>query len=109
MIPLRLIVPAVLAAAAAAGCFTYFASRPAQVDADQRLSPTKPNLTGPASGTLASMDHRAAEEERVAAAYQRAAEAILRRAPNARAFAGADESPIKGPVPLPKARPFLRP
>ena len=49
MIPLRLIVPGVLAAAAAAGCFTYFASRPAQVDADQRLSPTRAQFDRPCS------------------------------------------------------------
>jgi len=58
-----------------------------QVEADQRLPPTEPNWTGLATGALASMDHRTSEEEKAAATFQRAAEAILRQAPNTRAFA----------------------
>ena len=42
MIPLRLIVPAVLAASAAAGCITYFVTPLAQVEADERLIAADP-------------------------------------------------------------------
>jgi hypothetical protein len=54
------------------------------------------------------IDQRLSADEK-AAAYQKAAAAILRRAPNARASAGADELPITGPIPLPKRRPITRP
>src|SRR5207244_3442750 len=42
---------------------------------------------GLATGAFSSMDHRTSEEEKAAATFQRAAEAILRQAPNTRAFA----------------------
>ena len=109
MITLRLAVPAVLAAAAVAGCFTYFVTPPARVDADQRLPPTVPNLLGPDTTASTSIDQRPSADEKAAAAYLEAAEAILRRAPNVRASAGADEPPITGPIPLPKRRPITRP
>jgi len=108
VIPLRLIVPAVVTAAAAAGGFTSVVTPPVQIEADQRLPPTAPNWTGLATGALASMNHRTSEEEKAAAAFQRAAEAILRRAPNTRPFASIDEPPINGPIPLPRRRPIAR-
>ncbi len=102
MITLRLAVPAVLAAAAVAGCFTYFATPPpARVEADQRLPPTVPNLRGPDTTASTSIDQRPGAEEKAAAAYREAVEAIL--------SAGADEPPITGPIPLPKRRPITRP
>jgi hypothetical protein len=109
MISLRLAVPAVLAAAAVAGCFTYFVTPPARVEADPRLPPTVPKMTGPDTRASTSIDQLPNAEEKAAAAYREAAEAILRRAPNARAFAGADEPPITGPIPLPKRRPVIAP
>ena len=110
MISLRLAVPAVLTAAIVAGCFTYFVTPPlARVEADQRLPLTMPNLRGPDTTASTSIDQRPSADEKAAAAYQQAAEAILRRAPNARAFAGTDEPPITGPIPLPKRRPITRP
>ena len=108
MISLRLAVPAVLAAAAVAGCFTYFVTPPARVEVDQRLRPTVLNLTGhPDTGVSKSLDQRPTADD--AAAYQQAAEANLRRAPNTQASANTDESPITGLVPLPKRRPITRP
>jgi hypothetical protein len=104
MIPLRLIVPAVLAASAAAGCITYFVTPLAQVEADERLPPTLPNVIGPTAGASTSIE-RTSEEEKAAAAFQQAAEAILRRAPNTRA---SDEPPITGHIPLPRRRPIPR-
>ena len=102
MIPLRLIVPAVLAASAAAGCITYFVTPLAQVETDQRLPPTLPNVIGPTTGASSSCWSGTSEEEKAAAAFQQAAEAILRRAPNTRA---SDEPPITGHIPVAKKAP----
>ena len=113
MISLRLAVPAVLVAAAVAGCFTYFVTSPPPppgvVEADQRLPPTAPDMTGPDTGTPTDIDQRPRAEEHAAASFQRTAAAILRRAQYAQAFAGTDEPPITGHIPLPKRRPIPRP
>jgi hypothetical protein len=108
VINLRLAVPAILAAAAVAACFTYFVSPPAPIEADKVRS-IPPNLID-RSDTMASIniDPRPSAETEAAAAYRQAAEAILRRASNARADAGADE-PITGLIPLPKRRPITHP
>jgi len=110
MISLRLAVPAALAAAAVAGCITYFVT-PApqqQVEADQRLPPTVPNVTGrPDTGISANIQRRSTEDH--IDAFERAAEAILKRAQNATASAGTDKPLVTGPIPLPKRRPILRP
>jgi hypothetical protein len=110
MVTLRFAVPAVLAAAAAAGCFTYFVTpSPARVEADPRLPPTVPNSSGPDTTASTSIDQRPSADEKAAAAFQEAAAAILRRAPNTPASAGGDEPPITEPIPLPKRRPITRP
>jgi hypothetical protein len=110
MVTLRFAVPAILAAAAAAGCFTYFITpSPARVEADQRLPPAVLYSRGPDTTASIRIDQRPSADEKAAAAYQKAAEAILRRAPNVRASAGGDEPPITGPIPLPKRRPITRP
>ena len=110
MVTLRFAVPAILAAAAAAGCFTYFITpSPARVEADQRLPPAVLYSRGPDTTASIRIDQRPSADEKAAAAYQKAAEAILRRAANAQATAGADESPITAPIPLPKRRPITRP
>jgi hypothetical protein len=107
MISSRLVVPGVLLAAAAAGCFTYFIVPPPQVEADQRLLPTVPNMTGPHTRAPTNIDQRPSAKEEAAAAFQRAAAAILRPLPNA--LASAEEPPITGHIPLPKERPTPRP
>jgi len=109
MISLRLAVPAILAVAAMAGCFTYFTPPLARVEADPRLPPTVPNVKGPDVRASARIDQPSHAEEKAAEAYREAAEAILRRAPNARASASSDEPPIAGPIPLPKRRPVIAP
>jgi hypothetical protein len=110
MISLRLAVPAVLVAAAVAGCFTYFVTPPPPpprvVEADQRLPPTMPDMTGPDAGTPKNIDRHPSSEEQ-AAAYKHAAEAIIKQAPDAQA--SADKPPITGHIPLPKRRPIPRP
>jgi len=109
MISLRLAVPGVLVAAAAAGCFTYFVTPPPPVEADQRLPPTPADMTGPHMGTRTNIDQRPSAEEQAAAAFERAATAIIRQLPNAQASVGASERPITGPIPFPKRRPIPRP
>jgi len=109
MTSLRLAVPAVLVAAAVAACFTYFVTPPPPVEADQQLSPTAPDMTGPNTGTPTNIDQRPSAEEQAAVAFRRAAAAILRQAPYAQASAGTNELPITGHIPLPKRRPIPRP
>ena len=110
MISLRLAVPAVLAAAIVAGYFTYFViPPPARVEADQRLPLALLYSRGPDTTASTNIDQRPSADEKAAAAYREAAEAILRRTPNARASAGGDEPSITGPIPLPKRRPITRP
>jgi hypothetical protein len=109
MIHLRLAVPAVLVAALVAACFSYFVVPP-PVEGDQRLAPTVPDMTNrPDSRTQTNIAQRRSAEDQAVAAFQRAAEAILKRAPNMQASAGADQPPIAGHIPLPKRRPISRP
>jgi hypothetical protein len=108
MISLRLALPAVLVAAALAGCFTYFVTASPPVEIDQRLPPTSPNVSRSDMVTPTGVDRRPSSEEQAAAAFQRSAAAILRRLPNAQADAGTVELPITGQIPLPKRRPIPR-
>ena len=110
MTSLRLAVPAILVAAAVAGCITYFITPapPQQVEADQRLPLTVPNGTGrPDWGTPRNIQRSGTDDH--IDAFERAAEAILKRAQNATASAGTDKPLVTGPIPLPKRRPILRP
>jgi hypothetical protein len=107
MINLRLTVPAVLAAAVVAGCFTYLVSPPSpRVEVDKRLPPIGPNLRGPDTTASTNVAQSPSEDEKAALAYWEAAKAILKRAPTAQA--SADEPPITKPIPLPKRRPITR-
>ena len=65
---------------------------------------------GPAKSYRLGTDrNRAPTEEEVAAAiFRKAAEEILRRAPNTSASAFADDLPIAGRIPLPRKRPIGR-
>jgi hypothetical protein len=116
MVTLRIAVPAILATAAAAGCFSYFViiTLPARfaTDArllDVRLPPAALYSPGLSTGASKQIDQPSNADELVAAAaYQKAAEEILRRAPNTRASAFSDEGPMTGRVPLPKKRPIAR-
>jgi hypothetical protein len=110
MTSLRLAVPAVLVAAAVAGCITYFIAPapPQQVEADQRLPPTVPNVAGRPDWGISRNIERPSRDDRIDA-FERAAEAILKRAQNATASAGIDKPLVTGPIPLPRRRPILRP
>jgi len=108
MISWRLTVPAVLVAAAIAGCIAYFVTPtpPQLIKADQQSPSTAPKATGrPDSAASKNVEPPSTEDD--ITAYQRAAEAILKRAQNAKA--SADEPAIAGPVPLPRRRPLPRP
>ena len=113
MVPLRFAIPATLTAVAVAGCFTYFFTPPAWVETGARssgvrLPPAVLYSTGPNARGSIGIDQPPNADEQAAAAYQKAAEAILRRAPNTRASAFADERPMTGRIPLPKKRPIAR-
>jgi hypothetical protein len=109
MINLRLVVAAVLVAAAVAGCITYFVTPapPQLVEADQRMPLTLPSAKDrPDPAAPANIQPPSTEGD--IAAYQRAVEVILKRAQNAKA--SADEPPlITERIPLPKRRPLPRP
>jgi hypothetical protein len=110
MIYLRLAIPAILAAAAVAGCFTYFVASPAIVEVEPSFRPTMSPLKGGAAAeTSKGVDQPTSANEKAALAYRQAAEAILRRAQNARADARTDLPPITHPIPLPKKRPSTLP
>ena len=108
MIRLRFAVFATLVAAAFAGCLTYFVMPLAPVDTDQRLPATMPTLTDRIEPLAPDIGQHLAAEQQAAAAFERAAKTILKRLPDAMAYAGADEPPITGHIPLPKRRPIPR-
>jgi hypothetical protein len=103
MIPLRLAITAVLTAAAVAGLITYFftPAPPEQVEADQPL----PRVTSRPDPELTRNIQPPSMEDHIDA-FERAAEAILKRAQNAKALA--DKPLVTGPIPLPKPRPIPR-
>jgi hypothetical protein len=104
MIRWRLIALAALVAAAFAGCLTYFVIPLARVDLP--LQATMPTLTGRIESLPVNIGPAA--EQEATAAFERAAKTILKRLPDALAYAGADEPPITGRIPLPKRRPIPR-
>jgi hypothetical protein len=105
MISWRLAVLTILGVAVVAGCIAYVIA-PARVEADQQLPPTLPKLTGHHDTEISTnIQHPTAEDH--ITAFERAAEAILKRAQNVKA--SADEPLFTGRIPLPKKRPIPRP
>jgi len=108
MIGPRLAVAAVAAAAVAAACITYFlipAAAP-PVETGRRLPPVALHVTDRSDREISANIQRPVTKEHIDA-FERAAEAILRRAQHATASAGTDKPLITGPVPLPRPRPVL--
>jgi hypothetical protein len=110
MISWRFAVLTVLVPVAAAGCITYFATPapPRPIEADQRSPPTAAAAIATArsdSGVSRNIQPLSTDDD--ITAYQRAADAILKRAQNAKA--SADEPLFTGRIPLPKRRPVPRP
>ena len=116
MVPLRFAIPAILATAAGAGCFSYFVivSLPARFETNARLlevrlPPAVLDSSSPRARAATQTDLLPNEDKLATAAFQKAADdEILRRAPNTRASAFADELPMTGRIPLPKKRPIPR-
>jgi hypothetical protein len=108
MIRLRFVVLAILTAGIFAGCLTYFVMPLAQLDTDHRLQASVPTFAARTEPVAKNADRHPAAEEQAAAAFERAAKTILNRLPEALAYAGADEPPITGRIPLPKRRPISR-
>ena len=106
MISWRFAVPAILVAAAAAGGITYFATPgpPQLIEAGQRSQTTVPKATDRPDSAVSRNVQPSSREDDITA-YQRAADAILKRAQNAKA--SADE--LTERIPLPKRRPLPRP
>jgi hypothetical protein len=105
MISWRLIVPALLVAAAVATCLTYFFTPPPTVVTDRRLPLAVPKA---ARGTSTNIDQHSSGEES-AEAFLQAAKAILKRAPDAQASAGTNELPTAEHIPLAEAAPAPAP
>ena len=117
MISGRFAFVAVLTAAVVAGCITYFlVPVPPQVEPLRRTAlppaplppaplPPKPNWEAPEAKAMDAVDQPGTKDKRVAA-FEKAAEAILRRPTSAGAFA--EERPIAGSIPLPRKRPIPR-
>ena len=107
MISWRFVVPAVLGAAAVAAWITYVVLPipPNLIEANQQMPPASKSTSRQVSAS-SSVQTPSTEDD--VTAYQRAAEAILKRAQNAKA--SADEPPlVAGRIPLPKRRPLPRP
>ena len=109
MIGMRLAVAAVLVAAVVAGCITYLLipAAPRPVEADQLMRPTVINVTGRFDPGPSAEIHRPVTKDHIEA-FERAAEAILKRAQHATAAAGTDKPLITGRIPLPRPRPLPR-
>jgi hypothetical protein len=107
MIRWRLPVSAILGATVVAGCIVYIVARvPSHhVEADRRQSPAARRVIDRHDAAMPMNIQPAIREDHVTA-YQRAAEAILKRAQNATAFA---DMPLTGRIPLPRRRPPQRP
>ena len=114
MVTLRIAVPAILATAAVAGCLSYFViiTLPARFETDARLlevrlPPAVLESSSSSARAATQIDLPPNEDELATAAFEKAAEEILRRAPNTRASA-ITELPMTGRIPLPKNRPIPR-
>jgi hypothetical protein len=109
MIGLRLAVAAVLVAAVVAGCITYLLipAGPPPVETEQPISPTVLKVSGRFDQGMPAEIHRPGAKDHIEA-FERAAEAILKRAQHATAAAATDRPLITGRIPLPRPRPLPR-
>jgi hypothetical protein len=104
MFSLRLAIPVVLFAAIVAACLTYFVTLPLPaVEADRPAIPPLPSRVLETAAPKKLTD----DEEKTVAAFQRAADVILKRAENLQAAVTPD-LPIRGKIPLPRKRPIPR-
>jgi hypothetical protein len=105
MIGWRFALAAALAAAVIAGCIAYVSAPSPGIEASQRPPALPFNLPARDMETSRAIAPNPSAKERDVAAFERAADAILKRA----AYAGASaERPISGRIPLPRKRPIPR-
>lgn len=104
---LGLAVATVLAAIVAAGCFIYLIRAPLEVT--YRSPPPPPNPVIQNKEIPAAVVRPRNDEAKTIEAFQKAADAILSRAPNLSASAVVAERPIAGKIPLPRRRPVASP
>jgi hypothetical protein len=109
MVSLRLAVPMVIVAAVVAAGLTYLVAPPSPVEADRRAPPAASSSRVEEAVVPMRMGRLANDEEKAVAAFQQAADAILKRAANLQASAATNERPISGKIPLPRKRPIPRP
>jgi hypothetical protein len=113
LVSLRLAIPIMLVAAVVAAGFTYLVALiapPSPVEVDHRAPPTASSSSVRDTAVPMRIGRPANDEEKAVAAFQRAADEILKRAANLQASAAATgDLPISGKVPLPKRRPIPRP
>jgi|SRR5262245_29507541 len=99
----------VLAAIVAAGCFIYLIQAPLRIEATPRSPPYPPNPVIQNKEAPAAVVRPRYDEAKTIEAFQKAADAILSRAPNLSASAVVAERPIAGKIPLPRRRPVASP
>jgi hypothetical protein len=108
MLYFRYLVPAIFAAAAVSGSIAYFIMPSVQTAARVRLLSER-SMAFPTPISAERQHNEASDEAKAAADFLRAAQEILKRAPNSQAaLTGRDNVPIAGRVPLPKRRPIPR-
>ena len=115
MVTLRFAVPTIIITAGAAVCLSCFviSNLPARYETKARLLDVRmPKAVldppSPIASEPTEIDRPPTEEEVAAATFQKAAEEILRRAPNTSASAFTDELPIAVRIPLPRKHPIAR-
>jgi len=112
MVSLRLVIPVMLVAAVVAAGFTYLVALIAPqspVEADHRPPPTASSSSVHNTAVPMRIGRPTNDEEKAVAAFQRAADEILKRAASLQASVATGGPPISGKVPLPKRRPLPRP
>ena len=112
LVSLRLAIPTMLFAAVVAAGFTYliaFIAPPSPVEADHRPPPTASSSSVHNTAVPMRIGRPTNDEEKAVAAFQRAADEILKRAASLQASVATGDLPIGGKVPLPRKRPIPRP
>ena len=97
----------VLAAIVAAGCFIYLIRAPLEVTYRSPSHPPHPVIQNKEAPPAVVRPRN--DEAKTIEAFQKAADAILSRAPNLSASAVVAERPIAGKIPLPRRRPVASP
>jgi len=104
-----LVVATVLAAIVAAGCFIYLIRAPLRIEATHTLPSYPPNPVVQDNKASVAVIRPKNDDAKTIEAFQKAADAILSRAPNLSASAVVAERPIAGKIPLPRRRPAASP